>query len=429
MKNSSLYIRPSRFEILEDRIAPATLIVTNDANDGDGSLRQAVIDANATKGKDTIVFDTAFFNPDNPRTITLTSGDIDITESLVIKGLGPDIVTVDGNNASRIFFIDDNTAAIKAVTISGLTLTNGNDAGGGAIVSAESLTIVNSIIADNTSTVDGGALRFQSSGKLVIKDSQFTGNTATDDGGAPYAISLSKGSIKITNTAFTGNDAGDDGGAIFGGPVAMTKASLSIDNSIIEGNVAGGSGGGAYLGNFLANGTVTIKNTLVSGNSATAEGGGIFLTDSSSTYTGKFVFDKVTISGNTAATGGGLSVVASSEDSLSIKGSEISTNTATAEGGGIRARGRHHLVHLRHRPLRQLRRDLRRRHPLLRRRLHRPVPHPSSATPPPTTERQFLSTQAPPPFRNPSSRATTPTTRAAASASRARPSSLSTPRK
>lgn len=43
-------------ERLEDRAVPSTFTVTNTASSGSGSLRQAILDANATAGADTIAF-------------------------------------------------------------------------------------------------------------------------------------------------------------------------------------------------------------------------------------------------------------------------------------------------------------------------------------------------------------------------------------
>lgn len=43
-------------EVLEDRLAPATFTVTNTADSGAGSLRQAILSANAAFGADTIAF-------------------------------------------------------------------------------------------------------------------------------------------------------------------------------------------------------------------------------------------------------------------------------------------------------------------------------------------------------------------------------------
>jgi hypothetical protein len=45
-----------RLEAMEDRSLPSTFTVLNLADSGEGSLRQAVLDANALPGADTIAF-------------------------------------------------------------------------------------------------------------------------------------------------------------------------------------------------------------------------------------------------------------------------------------------------------------------------------------------------------------------------------------
>src|SRR5262245_35476930 len=48
--------RFATIEVLEGRIAPATFLVTNNTDSGAGSLRQAILDANANGGVDQIAF-------------------------------------------------------------------------------------------------------------------------------------------------------------------------------------------------------------------------------------------------------------------------------------------------------------------------------------------------------------------------------------
>jgi hypothetical protein len=77
-------------------VSAATFTVSNLADSGPGSLRQAVLDANAAAGPDDITFTVV-------GTITLTSGQITITDPLVIHGPGAGALTVSGNDLSRIF--------------------------------------------------------------------------------------------------------------------------------------------------------------------------------------------------------------------------------------------------------------------------------------------------------------------------------------
>src|SRR5262245_34442944 len=82
-------------EALEDRSLPSTLTVTTTFESGAGSLRAAV---GAASNNDTIVFESSL----KGKTITLTSGELAITKSLDIEGLGAANLTVSGNDASRV---------------------------------------------------------------------------------------------------------------------------------------------------------------------------------------------------------------------------------------------------------------------------------------------------------------------------------------
>src|SRR5262249_44959295 len=103
--------RPKRFrpllEGLEQRALLAT--VTNLSDDGPGSLREAIAIAPAG--------DTVVFEPGLSGTITLTTGQLTIDKSLTIAGPGADVLTVSGDDASRVFLIDGSTVAISGLTI------------------------------------------------------------------------------------------------------------------------------------------------------------------------------------------------------------------------------------------------------------------------------------------------------------------------
>src|SRR5262245_5573245 len=80
--------RPARcrptLEALEDRLVPSTFTVMNTNDSGTGSLRQAILDANAAAGPDVINFDPTAFS--TPQTIRLLSSLPDITDDLTING-------------------------------------------------------------------------------------------------------------------------------------------------------------------------------------------------------------------------------------------------------------------------------------------------------------------------------------------------------
>src|SRR5260370_6996419 len=72
-----------RLVVLEDRTVLSTFTVQNLLDAGPGSLRQAVLDANATPGANLIDFAPALTG-----TIGLTSGQLTITNDLTVDALG-----------------------------------------------------------------------------------------------------------------------------------------------------------------------------------------------------------------------------------------------------------------------------------------------------------------------------------------------------
>src|SRR5262249_20802826 len=143
-----------RLEILEDRTVLSTWTVTSPADSGDGSLRAMIA---AAQGGDQIVFDQTL----QGKTITLTSGQLAITKSLDIEGLGADKLAVSGNHASRIFSVSGGVT----VTIAGLTMTGGRAVGaiGGGAISNEgsTLTLAHDVLSHNQAI---GTTQLQSAG-------------------------------------------------------------------------------------------------------------------------------------------------------------------------------------------------------------------------------------------------------------------------
>src|SRR5262245_2172625 len=178
-------------QALEGRVVPAAFSVTNANNSGAGSLRQAILDANANPDADTITFDPTFFA--TPRTVTLTSGSLDVTESVTITGPGASRLTVSGNNASRVFNIA-NANSTLTVSLSGLTVSGGmvnNGDGAGIFISNESVTITDSVITGNTipgtnQSYSGGGVATAGGGSLTIRNTTVSGNTSSGRGAGIY---------------------------------------------------------------------------------------------------------------------------------------------------------------------------------------------------------------------------------------------------
>src|SRR5262249_35839061 len=103
--------RRLHLEPLEDRCVPSTFTVSNLNDAGPGSLRQAVLAANASPGADVIAFSPAVRG-----TLTLTSGELAVSDDLTISGPGAGRLTVSGNHASRVFDVSAAQASISGRT-------------------------------------------------------------------------------------------------------------------------------------------------------------------------------------------------------------------------------------------------------------------------------------------------------------------------
>ena len=118
-----------RLESLESRtlLSASTFMVNNLHDHGSGSLRAAIVGANAHGGTDVI-----YFANNLQGTIKLTSGALGIAaENLTIEGPGENQLTVSGDKASRVFDIGGSAS----VSIAGLTITEGRaNAGGGILI-------------------------------------------------------------------------------------------------------------------------------------------------------------------------------------------------------------------------------------------------------------------------------------------------------
>lgn len=338
--------RPLGCEWLENRCLLATFMVDalgdeTESTDGVTTLREAVNQANAAAGADDIRFD-----PDviSGSFIYLDQGELNITDSLSIHGLGttlmginaerndsdPDVVAGDG---SRVFNISDGDPATNIeVSISDMQLTGADSPGlGGAVNTQESTTFDNVIIFNNAAAMGGGAVSasIADGATLTIRNSTLRDNTSGTDGGAVLANARGA-DITINNSTISGNTADQVGGGIYlniestesGDPTVSIADSEIRDNSATD-------GGGIALASLA--GAATIANSNIVGNTVTEKGGGIHASINSADATVE-VRDS-TVSGNMADQGGGL--YANSLGTLGIARSTISENSAAQSGGGL----------------------------------------------------------------------------------------------
>jgi hypothetical protein len=335
-------------EALEDRWVPSTLTVTNTLDSGAGSLRADV--AAATSG-DTIVFNIPKSDPGYNATtgvwtITLTSGEMDITKNLTITGPGDANMTISGNHASRVFYIGliGKTKPHQPqpqVSLSGMTISNGDVVGGpgGAIQNnGGTLTISNSILSSN-SAGSGGAI--YNVGTLAVNGCTLTGNSATAYAGLGGAIAnlgtLTVSPSSVSASLITNNSANRGGGIDNDGTATLTATILSGNSAISTGSA--GDGGG--IDNVLS-GTLTLNGCTLYGNSAGSQGGGIFSGGGGSTVN----LSGCTLADNSAGWGGGIFLRYDTTVTISgcvvgpatVDGIPLQGNSAS-QGGGIYVEG------------------------------------------------------------------------------------------
>ncbi|MCP3916959.1 MAG: DUF4347 domain-containing protein, partial [bacterium] len=185
--------------------ALATYTVTNTNDSGPGSLRQAIIDANASGGTDSIVFDISAALVDGAHTINLLSALPDITEAVTIDGTqdadfdGTPVIVLDGSGAGA--GVDGLTLAAGSdgSTIKGLVI---NQFGGDGIqLDSGSNTIVGNYIGTGV----GGSIDLGNTG-AGINSTTGSGNRIGGTDAADRNIVAYNGTdgIALTGTG-TGN--------------------------------------------------------------------------------------------------------------------------------------------------------------------------------------------------------------------------------
>ena len=324
---------------------PTTFVVLNTNDSGFGSLRQALTDANFYSGTaDTIVFEATTFS--TPQTITLTSGELPISDSVTLMGPAMSLLTISSNNSSRVF--DINGPGTLDVTISDMKITGGKATsaspsdlagyGGGIFIQDENVNLTRLNITGNSATYGGGGINIGdvsgaagAGNTITITDSIVAANSATStDGGSEgsgggIAVQTVGGgpniTLNIATTTIQGNSAEDDGGGID----FKNGGSLILSRSTIANNVSGlatnnGDGGGIAFSGSVGSDGFTVRNSTISGNSAatiggvySVNGGGLGLANVS----GPILVANSTVVNNTSAAvgavapgagGGGISV-------------------------------------------------------------------------------------------------------------------------
>jgi parallel beta-helix repeat protein len=308
-------------------------IVLNTNDSGPGSLRNAV-----TSSPDNLVI--PFTNTLSGQTILLTSGELLVTNSVVIDGSTlAGGIKVDGNHSSRVLEISNANVTLYSVTV-----TNGYAGslfpagkGGGVLVGTNAALTASNCAFSGNSCLQGGGI--ESFGGLTLQYCSIFNNGANDGGGI-YGY---YGATMLNNCTISSNTVANTGGGVY-----QSGGSLTLDNCAVSGNSAtNGSGGGISDSQDL----LMMNNCIVSGNSA-QDGGALFANPISATlnsciilsnfavsvggietYTPTATIDNCTISGNSATNGEGGGLL--NLYNVKLNNSTISGNSSAAPYDGI----------------------------------------------------------------------------------------------
>jgi hypothetical protein len=193
-------------EALEGRLLPSVYTVINTADGGEGSLRQAILDADAHPGPDTVIFDIPGAGM---HTIQPLSPLPAITDPLVL-----DATSQPGYAGSPLIELNGASAGASA---SGLTIAAGGSTVRGLVINA---------FAKSGVALQGNG------GNAVVGDWIGTDATGTAPRPNRYGVSISNSS----NNAVGGTGAGD-GNTISGN--TLDGVSITGGGNVVQGNRIG----------------------------------------------------------------------------------------------------------------------------------------------------------------------------------------------
>jgi parallel beta-helix repeat protein len=239
-----------------------------------------------------------------------------------LEVLGGDPVTVrncviSGNSTSGIYAYNNAGLVVEDCEI----FSNGVSAsqGGGIYINSGTHSIRDSVIRNNSATLNGGGLFLQNAaGGVTIEDTSVLDNTAPSGGG----LNVNNSNVILRGSVIAGNIAVNDGGGMYqtGTPNVSLENCLLVDNEATR-------GGGAYINDDEA--ATLIVNTTVADNRAVGGDGGAFNLNCAEITARNIIF------WNNSATGQGHTVFKSgcgAADSI-VTDSIATTGSAWLYGG------------------------------------------------------------------------------------------------
>ena len=199
--------------------------VTTTRDGGEGSLRQAILNAIDLDGPNTVRFDATVGPFATKQTIVLDDDLPDLVGELTIDGgIEGNLwkatgVTVSGGGRRRVF----NVAAGSRVTLRSLTVADGRAKRGGGIANSGELIVKGVTFVHNVARREGGGLA-NAGGTVSVINSTFVENSARRKGGG---LADRSGTVTVTNCTFSDNTAAIGGGLFSDGRLLVRNTILA----------------------------------------------------------------------------------------------------------------------------------------------------------------------------------------------------------
>jgi hypothetical protein len=237
--------------------APAAQAITIPVACSQNALVAAVIQANATPARDTLVLAGGC----TYRLTTFHGGAANGLPRITtpMEMIGPATIT---RSSALLFRIAEVTTSGSLTLTTNVTITNGNVVGnGGGILNHGAVTLTRSNLSGNTATLNGGGLANIGAGSAAtFTRSPVTNNHALLRGGGIYngpGSTLTTTGVSGSPLNITGNT-GSQGGGI----AAVSSTATTLTQTAVSNNAAALTAGGVYR----QGGTMTTTNSPITAN-------------------------------------------------------------------------------------------------------------------------------------------------------------------
>ncbi|HLK12690.1 MAG TPA: right-handed parallel beta-helix repeat-containing protein [Candidatus Binatia bacterium] len=271
--------------------------------------------------------------------------------ALTLRGVPEDpaqvVIDGDGRPPSVIQLYNSRNVVIEGITITGGREPSLRRWGGGIRMRYAQVTFRDCVIAGNQAFRGGGAVLFGST--ATLERCVVQGNSAASLGGGILIDEASSrdghpSTLTLTGCQVVGNEAGTrDANNGWGGGIYVHNSVATLSATRVAQNRGRFAGGGMAVVAYVRNATLTMTDCTLENNAVLqanprdiAEGGGLHIEENVSAS-----LTRVTVRGNTANLGGGLSDY---QAAYTITDSVIEDNTSVAVdaanggyGGGLSA--------------------------------------------------------------------------------------------